>query len=103
MTKKEIFEQCGQIFNFILENIKKVGILFSMLPEFYYSIFASLFGITTDELKKIITTFNEFKNNLKIVVTYYTITIFLCATAFIIVLKKLISLKKRIKSRRNHR
>lgn len=100
MTIKEIFEQCGQIFNFILENIKKVGILFSMIAELYYSAYASFFGISTDELKKIITTYNEFKSNLEIVVTYYTITILLCTLALTIVL---ISLKKRIKNRRNHR
>lgn len=103
MTIKEIFKQCGQIFNFILENIKKVGILFSMIPEFYYSIFASLFGITTDELKKIITTFNEFKSNLKIVVTYYTITIFLCTIALIIIWVIIKYTINKIINRRSHR
>lgn len=103
MTIKEFFEQCGQIFNFILENTKKVGILFSTISEFYYSLFASLFGIPTDELKKIITTYNEFKSNLKIVVTYYTVTFFLLIIALLIIWVIIKYIINKIISRRSHR
>lgn len=103
MTIQEIFKQCGQIFNFILENIKKVGILFTKIPELYYSAYASFFGISTDELKKIITTFNEFKSNLKIVVTYYTFTISLCTIALIIIWVIIKYTINKIINRRSHR